>query len=172
MNARARQPGFSLLAILFVVAAMGIALSTAFEMRSTGLKREREAELIFVGREFREAIARYHHSGGQYPESLEALLQDPRSTTLKRHLRRIYPDPVTSRPDWGLVTLNERIVGVFSLSDRAPLKTDGFEPTEAAFKERDKYSDWWFTFPYDLKPENLRTRQFRYQEKQPATAGR
>ena len=153
--------GFSLLAIMFVVAAIGIGAGAAMESWRTSMQREREAELIHVGREFREAIRGYFESGRQYPESLESLVKDPRSQLVRRYLRRIYPDPVTGKSEWGLVVLNEKIVGVASLSEAAPLKVDGFDPTEASFKDKERYSQWRFTHPADLAATNLQVRPWR-----------
>jgi len=157
--------GFTLLAVLFIVAATGIGLAAASEVWSTAAQRERETELFFVGREFREAIRKYHESGNQYPDSLESLLQDPRSQRIRRYLRRVYADPITGKAEWGLLVRNGRIVGVHSLSERAPLKTGGFEPPEARFADKGKYSEWWFTFPADLSEAGLQSRHYRQEDR-------
>ena len=169
MTARHASRGFSLLAILFVVAAMGIGASAAMESWRTSMQREREAELIQVGREFREGIRRYFEAGRQYPESLEALLNDPRTQQLRRHLRRIYSDPVTGKADWNLIVVHERIVGIASASQAVPLKSDGFDPTEAAFKDKERYSEWRFTHPHDLVVANIVVRPWRPLASEPRT---
>ena len=67
-------------------------------------QREKEAELLYVGEEFRKAIMSYYNTGTkQYPESLEDLLQDKRTPAIKRHLRKIYTDPVMNTTEWGIV---------------------------------------------------------------------
>jgi type II secretory pathway pseudopilin PulG len=141
--------GFTYVAMLVGVAVIGIGLAATGQVWSQSAQREKEAELLFVGHEFREAIERYHRespgSMQRYPKSLEELLQDPRHVTIRRHLRRIYRDPMTGKAEWGLVTAPEGgIMGVHSLSDKAPLKSGNFAPADEAFKDAQRYSDWRF----------------------------
>lgn len=100
-------------------------------------RAEREAELLFVGHQFRQAIRSYVQSGpraGQYPGTLQDLMQDSRSPTPRRHLRRLFTDPITGKADWGLVTAPEGgIMGVYSLSNRQPQKRANFETDDANF---------------------------------------
>jgi hypothetical protein len=149
------QRGFAYMWTLLLVAFMGVALVIASEIYSTTVTRDKERELIFIGREFRAAIARYYESnvaGGQrqYPLSIEDLLKDPRFPNNQRHLRRIYVDPMTGKNEWGTILVKGRIAGIYSLSDKAPMKQDNFEATEASFKGKKKYSEWAFTYPSDL----------------------
>ena len=79
-----------------------------------------------MGQQYRSAIESYRLAGGvnQYPRRLDDLLQDPRLPTIKRHLRRLYPDPITGQSTWGIVKAPDGgILGVFSLSTQEPLKT-------------------------------------------------
>jgi type II secretory pathway pseudopilin PulG len=142
----ARQAGFTYLTALFVVAILGTGLALAGEVWETSVKREREAELLFAGHQYRAAIARYFLSGPQrqYPRSLEELLEDPRRPGTERYLRKLYPDPITGEA-FGLVKAPDGgIVGVHSTSEAAPLKTAGFRPRDAALEGAKKYSDWKF----------------------------
>ena len=64
------------------------------------MARDKERQLLFAGHEFREAIRRYLEASPAGQGSLSAfhwtdLLRDPRSPDIKRHLRRIYLDPMT-----------------------------------------------------------------------------
>lgn len=98
------EHGFVYLWALFSVVLAGIVMAGTGQMWQTKSQREKEAELMFIGEEFRKAIMSYHSSGTkQYPESLEDLLKDERSPNIKRHLRKIYVDPVTNTTEWGLV---------------------------------------------------------------------
>lgn len=151
----AHQGGFTYVWTLMLIASMGVALSIAAESYATSAQREREQELRFVGREFRDAIRSYHEAalqGGkhEYPPSLDALLQDNRFPGVRRHLRRIYVDPMTGEATWGFVMVAGRIAGVHSLSDRTPIKQDNFEPEEASLRNRERYRDWAFTHPANL----------------------
>lgn len=142
----ARQGGFTYLMALFVVAILGTGLALAGEVWETSVKREREAELLYAGHQYRAAIARYFLSGPQrqYPRSLEELLEDPRRPGTERYLRKLYPDPITGEA-FGLVKAPDGgIVGVHSTSEAAPLKTAGFRPRDAALEGAKKYSDWKF----------------------------
>lgn len=169
-----RESGFTYLWVLFAVALAGVGMMVGAELWTTTVKREREGDLIHVGRQFRDAIGRYYEStpGGakQYPPSLEELLQDSRFPALRRHLRKVFPDPLTGKADWGLIRLNGRIVGVHSKSTEKPLKSAGFDLFESSFQGKEKYSEWVFAYPHDLllrpegKPKNTSASQLPGQD--------
>lgn len=142
-----REQGFTYLAALFAVALLGGGLALAGEVWETSAKREKEAELLYVGNQYRKAIERYFLSGQQqYPRSLEDLLKDRRRPGTVRYLRKLYPDPLTGK-QWGLVKAPDgAILGVHSLSEERPLKVAGFRPRDAAFEGAQKYSEWKFTY--------------------------
>ena len=54
---------------------------------------------------------------------------------------------MTGREEWGVVRVGGRIVGVHSLSDARPLKQKNFEPDDALFDGRERYSEWIFAYP-------------------------
>ncbi|WP_187364376.1 type II secretion system protein [Massilia genomosp. 1] len=149
------QGGFTYLWVLLLVAFMGLGLTVAVEVDATAARRERERELLIIGRQFQTALGRYHESeltAGKkdYPASLEELLEDRRFPGVRRHLRKIFVDPMTGNAEWGLVMLGGRIVGVHSLSDKTPIKQAGFAPEHAALRGKQKYSEWQFLYPPDL----------------------
>jgi type II secretory pathway pseudopilin PulG len=138
------------LAALFMVAILSGGLALAGEVWETSAKREKEAELLFIGNQYRRAIERYYEStpGGvtRYPRTLEELLADPRQPSLRRHLRRLYPDPFGNK-EWGLVKAPDGgISGVYSLSEEPPLKTGNFRLPDAGFESAKRYSDWKFVY--------------------------
>lgn len=151
-----RQGGFTLLAVLFMVAALGVGMAAVGTMWETAVRREKEAQLLFVGDQYRHAIERYHQAtpGGvkSYPGRLEDLLLDRRFPQTVRHLRQSYPDPVTGKPEWGLVKDGEGITGVYSLSQGMPMKQAGFDAAHKNFEGRARYSDWVFVAFMD-KPQ-------------------
>src|SRR5262245_13328818 len=117
------------------------------EVWSLTRQREKERELLFIGHQFREAIERYYQrSPGivkRYPEKLEQLIEDKRYLSVQRYLRRIYVDPMTGKAAWGLVPApGGGVMGVYSLSETAPIKLDEFDAADAAFAQTRKYSDW------------------------------
>jgi type II secretory pathway pseudopilin PulG len=150
--------GFAYLWLLFVVAFMGLGLSVGAELYVTAQQREKERELLAVGRQFRQAIGRYYEtqvvsnttSQGQYPANLDDLLQDPRSLSTKRHLRKIFIDPMTGKAEWGLYKSGGRVIGVFSLSEKTSIKQDGFDFDDLGFRGKMKHSDWVFAYPADV----------------------
>ena len=144
---RLRQRGFGYLLVLFALAAIGLLLAGAGQVWHSTAQRGKEAELLFVGNQFRQAIAAYYHASPQavkmYPLGLEELLEDPRFPTPRRHLRRIYRDPMTGGFEWGLVRSGGRIVGVHSLHPGAPMKT-AFSARDAGFSDAARYDQWVF----------------------------
>jgi type II secretory pathway pseudopilin PulG len=149
----ARQRGFTYLAALFAIAILGGGLALAGEVWETSARREKEAELLFAGNQYRKAIERYFLGGQQqYPRALEDLLKDRRRPGTVRHLRKLYPDPLTGK-QWGLVKAPDGgILGVHSLSEEEPLKLAGFRPRDAAFEGARKYSDWKFVRTAPVQP--------------------
>ena len=141
------QRGFTYLTVLFIVAMMAGGLALIGEVWQTSNAREKEADLLHVGNEYRKAIERYYLSGRQYPKTLADLLKDPRQPGTVRYLRRLYPDPITGKDEWGLVKSNDGgIAGIYSTSEAAPLKTAGFAVRDASFEGKAKYADWQFIF--------------------------
>lgn len=152
---RGKQAGFSYLWLLLLVALLGVGLTVAVEIDATAVQRDREKELIAHGRQFRTAIGRYYEglqAGGkrEYPATLEDLLQDRRVPGVKRHLRKVFVDPMTRKAEWGLVKVGGRIVGVHSLSEAKPIKLEGFEAEDMGLRNKNKYSEWLFVYPPDL----------------------
>lgn len=143
------QRGFTYVTVLFAVAMMSVGLALIGEVWHTSSVREKEAELLQVGSEYRKAIERYYLSGPQrqYPKALSDLVKDPRQPGIVRHLRRLYPDPITGKDEWGLVkSADGGFAGVYSLSEQTPLKTSGFGVRDAGFEGKAKYSEWQFAF--------------------------
>ncbi len=145
--------GFTLIGLLMIIALMGIALLAVGEVWHVAQKREKEQALLFVGNQFRQAIALYYahtpvaNKQQPYPPQLEDLLKDPRYPSTQRYLRKIYIDPMTGLSEWGVLRLpNGGIYGVYSLSDESPIKHSNFRPSEIGFEGKDKYSDWKFVY--------------------------
>lgn len=149
MQPHPEQRGYTYIGVLILVALAGVALAGAGELWSTASTRDKEAQLLFVGDEFRRAIGSYYEGSPgtkRFPERLEELLEDRRLPVTRRHLRRIYVDPMTGKPAWGLVKYGDRIVGVFSLSEDKPFKTANFRPDDDAFKGSRTYAGWRFVY--------------------------
>ena len=118
---RVRHGGFTYLWLLFALAAAAAGLAALGERASMAVQREREAELMFRGQQIARAISAYRAAtpgqAKRLPPSLQELLEDRRSERPLHHLRRLYADPFTGKPDWVLVkTEDGRIAGVHSRS--------------------------------------------------------
>lgn len=150
VRARQRQAGVTYLWMLFLVFVMGLGMGKALDVYALTQQREKEAELLYVGDVYRQAIQAYYlgSPGGQrrYPQKLEDLLLDRRFITVKRHMRRLYPDPVTGRPFVALQAPDGGIWGVASPSERQPVKVAGFPEQYEAFATAASYRDWQFVY--------------------------
>ncbi len=147
---RRHQGGFGFLTILLLIVLIGLALGQAGTLWGTESRRIKEAGLLYVGEQYRNAILSYYESSpGQaktWPKSLDDLLLDPRQPRLTRHLRKLYLDPVSGTPDWGLITdpVTQEIHGVYSTAPGQPLKTGGFSKKEEKFEGAESYAAWRF----------------------------
>jgi len=86
------RSGFTLIELIIVLAIIGILLGLAIPQYQTAAKRAREAVLkenLFI---LRKLINQYHLDKGQYPPSLQALVEEG-------YLRSIPLDPITKSQD-------------------------------------------------------------------------
>jgi len=144
------QSGFTYLFVLMLIALIGMGLVAAGTLWSTDVKRAREAELLFVGEQYRQAIRSYYElEPGQprLPQSIDELLEDSRGTGIVRHLRRAYHDPFTGEAFALIHTPDAQgITGVHSQATGHPFKIAGFSAENGAFAEAHTYADWHFVF--------------------------
>jgi len=137
-----KQQGFTYLAVLFFVGLAGLGLAATAEIWSHSRQREKEAELVWIGEQFRQAIGLYYQrSPGavkRYPQKLEDLLEDRRYATMQRYLRRIYADPFSGKPEWGLVAApGGAIMGIRSLSEQKAIRSIG---------AASRHAEWLFVY--------------------------
>lgn len=143
--------GFSYVGLLIMIAIVGAMAAGAFSAGAMMQRRMAEEELLFVGSQFHKAIKTYYESspkGSQpYPNQLSDLVLDPRFTGTRRHLRKIFNDPLTGKAEWGLMQApSGGIMGIYSLSPERPIKTSGFDTEFAAFESKISYSEWGFAY--------------------------
>lgn len=134
---------------MLALAVAGLGLALAGRQLAQDLRREKEAELLFVGDQIRVAIEQYHarnNTGQQpWPQDLNALLRDPYQAGVVRYLRQPWRDPLNPRGEWVLLrTQGNGIVGVRPASAEKPLKTGGFPKAYESFQTARRYSDWKF----------------------------
>ncbi len=153
----AEERGAALLTLLVLVVILGLAATMASQSLRAIMQREREAELLWRGQQYRRALGSYynvkHGAQQMYPGSLDDLLRDPRSPNVVRHLRRLYNDPMTGG-DWELVKdPAERIIGVHSTSALEPFKQTGFPVGMESLEGKTSYRDWQFVYTPAKKPQ-------------------
>lgn len=152
-----------------MVVVLGLAMGMAGSTWRTVVQRAKEKQLLWVGNQYRQAIKSYYqtaHAGvkASYPPNLDALLRDPRSVGLVRHIRKLYKDPMTGK-DFELIRAGGKvsglsgvsgatggIMGVRSTSHAEPFKKDGFSQENADFAKAKSYSDWKFVYEPNLAP--------------------
>ena len=100
--ARGGECGFTLAAVVVIMALMAIFLTIAVETASFQQRREKEEELIFRGNQVVEAIRIFRARNGRFPINLNELV-----VAKPRVLRKKWPDPMTGVPDWEPVFLGE-----------------------------------------------------------------
>jgi len=145
--------GFSYAMVLAAVVIVGIVVEAARVTTWRIVRADREAELLFRGQAYRNAIASFYQSNGAFPRSLEDLPKDPRSAS-KRHIRALYPDPMSQgeKREWRLIQAGGGISGVASASTEEPLKQANFPREFEKFTGAKSYSEWVFEYVPPARP--------------------
>jgi type II secretory pathway pseudopilin PulG len=145
-----RQRGVTYFWALLLVLLITLGLGKLLDVGRLSGQRTREADLLFTGNLYRNAIRQYALStpagSRPYPEKLEDLLRDPRYPVVRRYLRRTYPDPMTGEPFIPIPSPDGGVMGVRSASRKKPLKTAGFREDQASFSHARTYEAWEFVY--------------------------
>lgn len=141
--------GVTFVALLAALAVIAAGLAAAGEMWHAQSRREREQELMRVGVLYARAIASYRAASPgnrkEFPPTLQALLLDHRFPGTRRHLRRLYPDPIDPSQPWGLVTAADGTIrGVYSRSESAPWRTEATDLGVVLLPPAQHYNQWQF----------------------------
>jgi len=97
------ERGYAMAALLVALSVMSIMLATALPVWRTMVQREREAELVFRGEQYVQAIELFSRRTGGFPPSLNVLREG-------RFIRKLYKDPITDN-DFQPVYLGQVGVG-------------------------------------------------------------
>lgn len=148
---RGRQAGFTYLGLIIFVTIIGLVGAATLKIGALLQRAAAEEELLDIGAAFSAALDSYAAATPQgaspYPPSLKELLKDPRVPGVRRHLRKIFVDPLTGKAEWGVVYLGEGttgVVAVHSLSTAKPLKVANFDSRFAGLDNADTISAWRF----------------------------
>jgi type II secretory pathway pseudopilin PulG len=145
-----RDAGFTYIGLIVLVTIIGLVGAATLKVDALLRRAAAEQELLETGAAFGAALKSYADATprGQptYPPSLQELLKDPRFPGIRRHLRKIFPDPVTGRAEWGIVYAagQSGVLAVYSLSQAQPLKLANFDARFQNFENREHISDWKF----------------------------
>ncbi|MFL6582791.1 MAG: type II secretion system protein [Burkholderiales bacterium] len=155
---QARASGFTYIALLVLLAIIGIGLSATGMVFHHQAQREKEKQLLFVGEQIRRAIGRYYENapggGKRFPQALDELLRDDRRLGMHRYLRQVYRDPMTNAMDWVAVRAPDGgIMGVHSTLAQKPLKRDGFPAGYEHFNDKDSYEEWIFQYAVEASSD-------------------
>jgi hypothetical protein len=110
-----RDSGYALLLIMFFLALLVITMATAAPTVLSTVQREREAELVWRGRQYTRGIRMYYMKMKRFPTSLDDLTKPK---TGIRFMRQAYKDPMNPDGSWRLIYVgpNGQLIG--SLSNR------------------------------------------------------
>ncbi len=148
--------GFTYLGVLVMVVVFGIAFSSANRYWATTAKREKEAALLYAGERIRAALGSYYGSGerNSLPSRLEHLVRDNRFPGVRRHIRKIYRNPMAEDGAWEIIRASKgKIRGVYAGSSLKPLKRAGFPKGLEEFENASTYADWKFVFKEKAAPK-------------------
>jgi len=99
-NAQRRTAGFTLLELIVVIAVIGILAAIAMPALKNVPRRATESVLKNNLRTMRDVIDQYMGDKGNYPPSLEALVEEG-------YLRKVPNDPITKSNDTWLLVFEE-----------------------------------------------------------------
>lgn len=97
------EKGYLLLSIMLLITIMLIMLAAEAPRIQQQIKRAKEQELVYRGKQYAIAVRKYVHKFGRYPTSLEQL----EDTNHLRFLRKRYIDPMTGKANWKLIHQGE-----------------------------------------------------------------
>jgi type II secretory pathway pseudopilin PulG len=111
VSTQGREKGFTYLGLIVTVAIIGLVGAATLKVDALLRRAAAEQELLEIGATFSEALRSYADATprGQPqlpPPSLQDLLKDPRYPGVRRHLRKIFVDPMTGKAEWGIVYAN------------------------------------------------------------------
>ena len=122
-----KNSGFTLVELLVVLAILALLLTLAVPRYFTSIERAKDATLKQDLNTLRESIDKYYADNGQYPKTLEDLVE-------KKYIRKLPIDPITEKTNTWIFTPPE-----------PPLEGDIYEIHSGAktiAKDGSRYEDW------------------------------
>jgi hypothetical protein len=142
--------------LLFAIALFGIGLATVGRWESEIVQREREKELLRVGKQVMEAVRAYYRVSpgtvNMLPTRWDDLLEDRRFVGTVRHLRRVPLDPFSHQEDWNILrNAQGAMVGIASTALDEPLQRVPIQLGSLQLMPSAHYSEWHFVFDPTLE---------------------
>ena len=157
--------GYLVIMLMMAVFAITLGFLIALPVYRTEVKREKEEELIFRGKQYVEAVRIFLlKNPGRFPSSLQELLE-------KGCLRRLYRDPMTESGDWNII-LNPASAGlsgtgssgeaqVYVIPEKAlssvrqpvilGVVSSSKAPSVKVYNDQESYDKWLFYYGQDPK---------------------
>jgi hypothetical protein len=116
VRGRPRPNGYALLLVMFFVALLVLAVSAATPNMMTQIRREKEQEMIWRGKQYVQGIRLYRQRTHRFPTQLEELYTNK---TGIRFMRKAYKDPMNGLDgSWRLISVGPAGQLVGSLRER------------------------------------------------------
>ena len=146
-TARPPEAGFTYVGLVVFVAILGLVGTATLKVDSLLRRAAAEQELLEIGAAFSEALRSYAAATPRgfptAPPTLQDLLKDPRFPGTRRHLRKIFVDPITGKNEWGVLYQGDKVgvLAVYSLSQAQPLKVANFDARFQNFENKEHLSE-------------------------------
>ena len=145
-----REGGFTYVGLVVFVAILGMVGAATLKVDGLMRRAAAEQELLETGAAFSAALRSYAAATPRgfptLPPTLQDLLKDPRFPGTRRHLRKIFVDPITGSTEWGVQYQGDKVgvLAVYSLSQARPLKVANFDARFRNFENKAHLSEWKF----------------------------
>ena len=123
---RRGERGYAILLVLFFVTLLLIGTMAVAPNILTEGRREREAEMIWRGKQYTRGIKLYYRKMGKFPTSLDDLTK-PQIGNI-RFMRRAYKDPMNSKDgEWRLIYVGPTGQLIGSLKPQQTIQLSGIQ---------------------------------------------
>ena len=106
-ESRNRESGYTMVAVVIGMVVMAILLMGVAPSIATIMKREREQELLFRGKQYARAIALFQKRYGRFPTELKELYENR-----PRTIRKLFKEPFCNCMDWHVIYQNSPDAGI------------------------------------------------------------
>jgi type II secretory pathway pseudopilin PulG len=92
------EGGYTMVAVVIGMLILAILIMGVAPSIATIMKREREQELLFRGKQYARAIALFQRRYGRFPTELKELYENR-----PRTIRKLFKEPICNCPDWHVI---------------------------------------------------------------------